>query len=536
MAPNNGNRTQSDAQSTTTETVRGPSLAVKVSLILALLGLGKVASMSRRGAVGTAEMRMVGIVLAEVFLLIVALVNVDYVFNVMLFYLPFSQRLPGDYGTAINITNILILIVIFGLFLRSVREGGAFFVKTDLDRLIGVWLLLLFISFFRSAMSEKRDWFLLLTLVKRFCTPIFIYYLAAWVIRDRRGIANAVFIIMLTTLMVAILATKDTVTPTHFSWERREAGVVNQANILAAFLVYYMFYFFSYTAVNASNPRYWLLLPALYPCLRAVLITFSRGGYVALATSALFISFMTKKALFIAVLVALVVVLARPHLFLPGAVVERLQGTVIKQQNVYSGKESETLERSAESRLQIWKAGLRMIVANPVLGVGYGQFPMRLPEYGYGAYMDAHNGYILIAAEMGLPALFVFLMLMGKLFKYALDVYRGSADKLYAGLGLGFATGVVGLWTANIFGSRFNTTETMSYFWVLGALVMLIRRMESGVATEMAARAEAGEVRARPAVAPGPAVSGVNAALTETGQCRFRSGEKERRKGSPKRR
>ncbi len=99
-------------------------LATKIGLLLGLLIMGKVASMARRGPVGTEELRLIGIVLGEILLLIVALVNVNFVFYVLVFYLPFSQMLPGDYGTAVNITNVLVVIVVFGLFFRSIREGA----------------------------------------------------------------------------------------------------------------------------------------------------------------------------------------------------------------------------------------------------------------------------------------------------------------------------------------------------------------------------------------------------------------------------
>ena len=132
---------------------RSVGLATKIGLLFALLIMGKVASMAKRGPVGTEELRLLGIVLGEILLLIVALVNVNFVFYVLVFYVPFSQMLPGDYGTAVNITNVLLVIIVFGLFFRSIREGGHFLVSTELDRLIGLHLLLTFVAFFRAALA-----------------------------------------------------------------------------------------------------------------------------------------------------------------------------------------------------------------------------------------------------------------------------------------------------------------------------------------------------------------------------------------------
>lgn len=451
-------------------------IAIKVLLMFGLLALGKVASMAQRGAVGTDKLRLTGIVVGEILLLIVSLVNVDFVFYVLLFYLPFASMMPGDYGTAVNITNVLIMIIMFGLFCRSVKEGRHFFVGTELDRKIGLYLLLVMISFFRASLAETMDWFILLTLSKRFCTPILLYYLTSWLVREREQVKNCMFAIMVSTLMVAFLATKDMVTPTHFDWERRAGGVAQQANILAAFFAYYTFYFISYLRMNAGNFRYWMLLACVYPCARGIMLTFSRGGYIAFAAGMLYVSYLWKKGVCVVVALSLLIVWIAPDYFLPGAVVERLKDTVRETEGSY-GRVEKHVETSAEGRILIWKGAVRMIIGNPLLGVGYGQFPLLIGGYQPRvAGADAHNSYILIAAEMGVPTLLIFMYLLITLFRYAVNIYRFHPDRLCAGLGMGYATGMICFWVANFFGCRFNTIETISYFWITSAMIILIRR------------------------------------------------------------
>lgn len=457
---------------------RSVGVMTKVSLLLALLIMGKVSSMAQRGAVGTAEFRLVGIILGEIALLIVSLINVNFVFYVLVFYVPFSDMLAGDYGTAVNITNVLLVIIIFGLFFRSVKEGAHFFVSTELDRLIGIYLMLTFVSFFRASVAETMDWFLLVTLVKRFITPILLYYLASWIVRDRQQIQDCIYIVMLTTLMVAFLATKDTVTPSHFSWERREDAGLSQANLLAAFFVYNVFYYFAFFSLHTDQFKYWLLLICMYPGARALMLTFSRGGYFAFGAGLLYISWLYKRWLFVIMAVLMLALWQRPGLILPQAAVERIQGTTITYTVGY-GKKAVVLEESSLGRINIWKGAIRMIAANPLLGVGYGQFPLLINHYQPslgGAQKDAHNTYLLIAAEMGIPTLVVFMMIVFRLLKCSLEVYRQSQDALYRGIAMGFATGVVGFLVVNFFGCRFNTTETIGLWWILAALVMLIRK------------------------------------------------------------
>jgi putative inorganic carbon (HCO3(-)) transporter len=65
-----------------------------------------------------------------------------------------------------------------------------------------------------------------------------------------------------------------------------------------------------------------------------------------------------------------------------------------------------------DARIQLWTAGLKMVEAHPLLGVGIGNFRMAAADYG-GMVGDitfiAHNGYLDVAAELGLPALLALL-------------------------------------------------------------------------------------------------------------------------------
>lgn len=71
-------------------------------------------------------------------------------------------------------------------------------------------------------------------------------------------------------------------------------------------------------------------------------------------------------------------------------------------------------ETSNSQRIEIWKKTLASIVRKPLLGVGIGNFPiilnqdLRLAKAG----SSAHNLYLQIAAETGLPVLALFLWLI----------------------------------------------------------------------------------------------------------------------------
>jgi len=70
-------------------------------------------------------------------------------------------------------------------------------------------------------------------------------------------------------------------------------------------------------------------------------------------------------------------------------------------------------EGSAQARVTAWKAATRMALANPLLGVGAGHFPMayagkyRPPDVGYG-WMTAHSMYFLVLGELGFPGIIAY--------------------------------------------------------------------------------------------------------------------------------
>jgi O-antigen ligase len=65
-------------------------------------------------------------------------------------------------------------------------------------------------------------------------------------------------------------------------------------------------------------------------------------------------------------------------------------------------------------RYAIWDAGLRMVSAHPIGGVGVGSFQHRVRDYNENlGRRAAHNTLLLCAAELGIPGLVLFLTLIG---------------------------------------------------------------------------------------------------------------------------
>ncbi len=81
------------------------------------------------------------------------------------------------------------------------------------------------------------------------------------------------------------------------------------------------------------------------------------------------------------------------------------------------------IETSVKGRLEIWQRTIDSIIIRPWLGVGLGNYPLVLnePMSASKRGSSAHSLYLEIAAEMGVFALIVLLVIFGQLLK---DVWR----------------------------------------------------------------------------------------------------------------
>jgi len=78
------------------------------------------------------------------------------------------------------------------------------------------------------------------------------------------------------------------------------------------------------------------------------------------------------------------------------------------------------LDGSTNNRVIFWKAGANMAIRNPVFGVGFWGFNRNLSSYAIGGDlgseggdMTAHSSWVLVLAEGGFMALFLFVSLWG---------------------------------------------------------------------------------------------------------------------------
>jgi putative inorganic carbon (HCO3(-)) transporter len=407
---------------------------------------------------------------------------------VLVAYLPFSLELVGDFGTqatALNMTNILILWVPIGHVASCLSRNEPLMTGTSLSKVIGLFCLLGAIALMRGTF-QYGSWYLTaaLTPLKRWLTPMLLYFLALWVARDKRTLKTVVVIIMVAVTVAAVMAIREYMWISGGSFDSsRVGGIAGHSNTLGAFFNYYMFLFAGYFLVYVKRPKAWWLLVPFLLCFRGIMVTFSRGAYLAFAAGSLATCFFQRKLLFVCAVFLGLLALANPVL-LPAGIRYRMGMTVVEHAPGFEhGAITESLEGSAATRIEIWRGAVKMIKAHPWWGVGYGAFPRFIPRYTdvRVGHLDAHNSYLLIASEMGVPTLLVFLLILCMVWHYTRWLYRHTEDRSMKAMALGFLGGLTGLLVANIFGSRMDAQVVSGYFWVLSGLIMrgvLIERQD----------------------------------------------------------
>ena len=130
-----------------------------------------------------------------------------------------------------------------------------------------------------------------------------------------------------------------------------------------------------------------------------IAITASRSGMIAFMGAAVGGFIFTKKKLMVAM--AFIILIPIGWMMLPEQYKDRYRTITEVESNI---------DETSSGRWHIWKAGMHMIFARPVLGVGAGAFAYAYGsgEYGPARWMQPHNLYIQCMAETGIIGFFVW--------------------------------------------------------------------------------------------------------------------------------
>lgn len=216
----------------------------------------------------------------------------------------------------------------------------------------------------------------------------------------------------------------------------RAFGSLPHPNMLAGFLALSVILIVGMSAL-AKHPKWQKFLPLAFSLnFIGLMTTLSRGAVISLAIGLVIFSFLAKNKQELSrkitkfSLLALIIFILFTISF-PGLIGQRVSGQN-RLENI-----------SNHERLSQYETAWQIIKARPLTGVGLGNYTYAshllkpaLPAY---AHPPVHNAYVLLIAELGLPAIMLLIFLIFIVIKCLIKKHRDSFKIMFccAGLTLG---------------------------------------------------------------------------------------------------
>ena len=252
----------------------------------------------------------------------------------------------------------------------------------------------------------------------------------------------------------------------------RTTGSLGYPHAYTTTLIFFSFLLFQAAMSRESGPVRFALFAVFGFSALCVFLSFSRGSWLGGLAAMVGLLVMYPKTV-LRLMAVLLVLMA-------------LLGSGVLSDQMAFARERMNSEDTAADRWVIWNAGLQMIKTQPFFGWGYGnyrkyaqQFQVRTHNHVVSYAHASHNSYIAIAAEMGLPALALFLFPAWWWLMLTRKVWRRIPQQGFWSRAL-----LVILWmvildhlVVNFFSDMQHSTYGMGMWWVtLGLIANMVER------------------------------------------------------------
>lgn len=396
-------------------------------------------------------------------------------------HFPQSLGVPG-----LNVLNIICLIV----WISHLRTGRKNDVRPILRKRFFILFALIFYAFLVSQMTLPGELIQDINYMKASIFYPMFFFIFFYIVRTEGDIRFISYACLFVAMLAGLEALREGLAfgVISFNDMKRASGPFGDdaftANRAGVFYAMFVCLSVAMTLYHPEPGNKWIRPFAIFTTviiMAGLYFTFSRQAYIIAGLLVPLMFFKRGPALIVIALIAGI----NYQLWVPEAAIDRLTDTKQADQDGV-----EQVDESTSSRWVQWEAGWGMIQDKP-WGVGFQRFQQLSGDYGGKPLLDAHNHYVLFAAEASLVGLFVHLVLVLSLWWYGHYYYRLAKRRRNAlgrALGSSFAFMSLAMILGNIFGSPFSNGEVMGLYWVLAGLmarhILLLRQdgPERGVA------------------------------------------------------
>lgn len=377
------------------------------------------------------------------------------------FFLPLSMTISSGFlgcGAVLWLGKILV-------------TGRLNFKRTPFDLGIAVFVVLAAASIWGSP-DRGFSFYNYYHLMGRY---VLIYYLVVNNINSIDQIKRIVWVMLSSALVVSVygfyqylfgvnILAREWVDGAQFpGLTVRVFSTLENPNLLAGFLVTMMAIAGGMGCKASSVKERSILFSLVVVFGSCLILTYSRGAWLSLlAVIAVYGILCNRKIFWLFILLPIAMVVGHD------AVLERIMSIL------------NPTDTSSTLRLALWESTWAMIMDKPIFGIGWGAYWLVYPEYDFFLnnvtikIFHAHNMYLNIAAEIGIPGLVAFLSIMYGHIRLALSVIKEADEYWCSGLILGIIAAITGM-IINGFTDyvMFNIQLSMLYWFLNGLIVIL---------------------------------------------------------------
>jgi O-antigen ligase len=196
-----------------------------------------------------------------------------------------------------------------------------------------------------------------------------------------------------------------------------------------------------------------MLVPSLFMMVLALFTTLSRGALIAgfLGTLLLLASYLRKMEVG-----RLKIMIGFAALFLAASLMVLSSTPMVKRLKSAAAS-------SFNSRVVVWKECIPLIKESPFTGKGPGSFPWAFtsvrPPGLTARFREAHNDWLQIVTELGIPVLIPLVWGAFLIFKTALRRFQEMKDPFYLALTMGSASGIAAILIHSVFDFNIQITS-----------------------------------------------------------------------------
>lgn len=392
-------------------------------------------------------------------------------------FLGFVVVVPNFAGETLSVIKLAALPLLLSWLALVTREGSArrnFVSVHPLATLV----MFLFVSWAFFSYLWAEDGGAVLNAVFRYVLAVTLVFVVFTAVQRERDVTIIVGAMVLGAVCAAVygLANPPSSEPGQLD---RLSGTLGNANELAGALALGVGLAGGLAAIAKTALGRSLAIGVAALCVMAIFLTGSRGGLIGLAAMLIAAVVLAKGRRLLLTLALLTVVTAGIGYIATSAPEQS------RERILHPGR--------GTGRIDIWTVGGRMVSANPVTGVGAGNFtvssihyllrPGSLPDAQYIADEPsvAHNTYLEVLAELGIPGAILFLALIIFLLGCsiaALSRFRSLGDRRMQALTIAIAVSLIGLLTQYVFGSQQYSRQLWLLLGLGPALLVMAKRME----------------------------------------------------------